>query len=423
SVTSGTELNVEDFVTDIEIDLTGNLDAVRGLINPFKGHVNHFNLEVNNDTQNMVGENGVPIPETPHEADDAFVPFTVSGNGATFAVGDEDVEIVAGEIEAVIESKLAPLVAVCTPPEDNVITTVTVEEEQEPEDTTAPVITLNGENPMELEVGDTYEEPGASAVDDVDGDVSENIEMSGDVDTSVVEVGRATYSDSDAAGDEAIETRIVNVVEAEEEQEPEDTTAPVITLNGENPMELEVGATYEEPGASAVDDVDGDVSENIEMSGDVDTSVVGEYTITYTVSDAAGNEATETRIVNIVKVEEEPGEPGQDGEDGEDGQEGQDGQDGEDGEDGEPGPAGPKGEPGNDGSTVEDDNDQTVIPSNVSNNNGPGTSYGSGTTTPTSTSGTLPNTATNTPLLMAIGAGLLLVGLVVMAIRRKTLVK
>src|SRR5690625_4209646 len=121
SVAPNTELNIKDLVTDIEIDLTGNLDAVRGLINPFKGHVNHFNLEVNNDTQNMVGENGVPIPETPHEADDAFVPFTVSGNGATFAVGDEDVEIVAGEIEAVIESKLAPLVAVCTPPEDNVI--------------------------------------------------------------------------------------------------------------------------------------------------------------------------------------------------------------------------------------------------------------------------------------------------------------
>src|SRR5699024_6233269 len=54
SVTAGAELNVEDFVTDIEIDLTGNLDAVRGLINPFEGHVNHFNLEVNNDSQNMV---------------------------------------------------------------------------------------------------------------------------------------------------------------------------------------------------------------------------------------------------------------------------------------------------------------------------------------------------------------------------------
>src|SRR5699024_7251220 len=94
SVTSGTELSVVNFVTDIEIDLTENLDGVRGLINPFKGHVNHFNLEVNSDSQNMVGENGVPIPETPHEAGDAFVPFTVSGNDATFSVGDEDVEIV-----------------------------------------------------------------------------------------------------------------------------------------------------------------------------------------------------------------------------------------------------------------------------------------------------------------------------------------
>src|SRR5690625_2342997 len=171
------------------------------------------------------------------------------------------------------------------------------------EDTVAPEITLNGDNPMELEVGETYDEPGATAEEEVDGDVSDAIEVTGDVDTSTVGEYEVVYTVSDEAGNEATATRVVNVVEADGNGEgDEDTVAPEITLNGDNPMELEVGETYDEPGATAEDDVDGDVSDAIEVSGDVDTSTVGEYEVVYTVSDEAGNEATETRIVNIVEA-------------------------------------------------------------------------------------------------------------------------
>src|SRR5699024_2086992 len=159
---------------------------------------------------------------------------------------------------------------------------VKVEEDEESEDTIAPVISLNGDNPMELEVGSTYDEPGATAEDDVDGDVSDVIEVSGDVDTSTVGEYEVVYTVSDAAGNEATDTRIVNVVEADYTtlvRSSEDTVAPVISLNGDNPMELEVGSTYDEPGATAEDDVDGDVSDAIEVSGDVDTSTVGEYEV------------------------------------------------------------------------------------------------------------------------------------------------
>src|SRR5699024_5060544 len=142
--------------------------------------------------------------------------------------------------------------------------------------------------------------------------VSDAIEVSGDVDTSTVGEDEVVYTVSDAAGNEATETRIVNVVEADgngEDPEPEDTVAPVISLNGDNPMELEVGSTYDEPGVTAEDNVDGDVSDAIEVSGDVDTSTVGEYEVVYTVSDEAGNEATATRIVNIIEAPgQEPGD-------------------------------------------------------------------------------------------------------------------
>ena len=53
-------------------------------------------------------------------------------------------------------------------------------------------------------------------------------------------------------------------------------------------------------GATATDSYDGDLTSSITVSSNVDTNTVGTYTVTYTVSDAAGNQATETRTVNVV---------------------------------------------------------------------------------------------------------------------------
>ena len=81
-----------------------------------------------------------------------------------------------------------------------------------------------------------------------------------------------------------------------------DTTAPEITLIGASPLEVEHGSTFTDPGATASDGVDGALSASIAVGGDtVDTDTLGDYTITYDVSDAAGNAAeTVTRIVRVV---------------------------------------------------------------------------------------------------------------------------
>lgn len=82
----------------------------------------------------------------------------------------------------------------------------------------------------------------------------------------------------------------------------EDTTPPVISLNGSSPMNVTLGSTFVDPGASASDNVDGDVSANIITSGSVNTASLGSYTLTYNVSDAAGNAASEvSRTVNVVE--------------------------------------------------------------------------------------------------------------------------
>ena len=79
-----------------------------------------------------------------------------------------------------------------------------------------------------------------------------------------------------------------------------DTTAPIITLNGSATMNLTVGDTFNDPGATATDNVDGDISANIVVTGSVNTQAAGTYTLNYNVSDAAGNAAAQvSRTVNV----------------------------------------------------------------------------------------------------------------------------
>jgi len=82
-----------------------------------------------------------------------------------------------------------------------------------------------------------------------------------------------------------------------------DKINPVITLNGSNPMDVDKDATYNEPGATASDNVDGNLTSSISTTGTVNTSTVGSYTITYSVTDTAGNTKTENRTVNVVQTD------------------------------------------------------------------------------------------------------------------------
>jgi hypothetical protein len=84
-----------------------------------------------------------------------------------------------------------------------------------------------------------------------------------------------------------------------------DTTAPTITLNGAESMTLNVGDTFSDPGATATDDVDGDLTSSVTTDAYVDTSVAGSYLVTYTVTDSSGNSATAERsvVVNDGNVE------------------------------------------------------------------------------------------------------------------------
>ena len=79
-----------------------------------------------------------------------------------------------------------------------------------------------------------------------------------------------------------------------------DNQAPDLTLIGDSVVWLAVGSgSYVDPGATAADCYDGDLTDSIQVTSTVNTSAAGVYLITYTVTDAAGNTATITRTVKV----------------------------------------------------------------------------------------------------------------------------
>lgn len=161
-------------------------------------------------------------------------------------------------------------------------------------DTTAPVIILNGDDPVIIELNtDTYTEEGATVTDDIDGDITASLAIGGDtVDKSLLGAYVITYDATDSSGNTATQvTRNVNVV---------DTTAPVITLTGPDILDLLIGEEYVEQGATVTDNDPGTPSDAV-IGGDlVNTSTPGTYIVTYDATDPSGNTAVQiTRTVNV----------------------------------------------------------------------------------------------------------------------------
>lgn len=119
---------------------------------------------------------------------------------------------------------------------------------------------------------------------------------------------QATSTESTATTTEEVATTTPNTAST-----TPDTIAPVIDLDGNEIIELEVGADYIETNVTATDDIDGDVPVLVFVDDtqvetvDLDTSIVTSYHIEYKAIDGAGNETVVNRTVNIksVQVEEQ----------------------------------------------------------------------------------------------------------------------
>lgn len=154
---------------------------------------------------------------------------------------------------------------------------------------TTPQITLKGEDVMEVTMKDGYTEPGAQASFSFH-DISKQIKID-DSDLNEHKVGTYTITYTvDYLDKTARETRTVNVIDKE---------PPEITLTGGDSLSVRPMSKFKDPGVEAVDDSDGDVTDQITSKGIVDTSNRGDYKIKYTVTDSYGNKATATRTVTV----------------------------------------------------------------------------------------------------------------------------
>src|SRR5215217_5707019 len=150
-----------------------------------------------------------------------------------------------------------------------------------------PTLVLNGDDQVTLECGSAFTDPGATA--SVCGSPIE-VTVTGAANPNAPGTYTVTYSAS-ANGFTTEVTRIVTV---------QDTVAPVITLNGANPMVVGFGTVFTDPGATASDGCAGDLTASIIVTGSVDTNTVGFYALTYSVSDPSGHSDTKVRTLEVL---------------------------------------------------------------------------------------------------------------------------
>jgi len=152
-----------------------------------------------------------------------------------------------------------------------------------------PVINLTGSTNITLEAGTAYVEPGFSAISSGGINLTGDVSVFGNVDDSSLGDYELEYVVSDADGNVGIATRYISVV---------DTLAPTLTLTDGN-INLAVGGTYSEPGFSATDAFEGDLTGSVMVAGTVDTSKDSTGMLVYTVSDSSGNAVTRIRRVIV----------------------------------------------------------------------------------------------------------------------------
>jgi len=239
---------------------------------------------------------------------DQGVAYTEQGSTALDNVdGDVTAGIVIGYLDndvciegSAVDTATVGIYYVCYAVSDAVENLTVAKRTVQVLDITGPAIALTVDEVTQVSQWSSFdfEEITATALDDIDGDVSGKITVSGSVDTTMPGDYVLTYTVTDSAGNTSSVTRTINV--------GADMTAPVITLIGGTEVTMPQGGTYADEGATVIDDVDGDLSDDIVVdASQVDSSTLGEYTVTLSATDAAGNTGTATRNV-VVETDTTP---------------------------------------------------------------------------------------------------------------------
>ena len=193
------------------------------------------------------------------------VPVTTEGNVDTSVVGDYEIKYTAAH--------------------DEIVTTVS--RTIHVVDTKKPEITLIQQAGSFTLPDTAYEEEGFTASDDYDGDLTDRVQRQ-------EKDGTVIYTVTDSSGNTESVTRQIFY---------DDPVPPEIRLNEGQNITVTLDKEFVDPGYTATDNCDGDISFKVTVSGSVDTSQAGTYALTYTVTDSYENTTAITRQVTVSKPE------------------------------------------------------------------------------------------------------------------------
>lgn len=152
-------------------------------------------------------------------------------------------------------------------------------------DRTPPVITLKGDNPTYVCPNKGYIEEGYTALDNYDGDITDKVD-------TIIDKNNILYRVFDSS---------FNRAEVKRDIIHEDKINPSIELKGKKTIYIYEGNSYIEEGYTAFDNCDGDITDKVVSTGNVDTNTIGTYNITYEVKDSSGNSFNTDREVIVIK--------------------------------------------------------------------------------------------------------------------------
>lgn len=155
-----------------------------------------------------------------------------------------------------------------------------------------PVITLNGEKTKIINYKEDYKEDGYKAIDNYDGDLTENVEINNNINNTKIGKYKIIYKIKDSSNNETQVERTVEV---------KDIETPVITLNRNINSYLILNDNININDFKAIDNFDGDITDKVEVTGSVDNKKAGIYKVTYKVKDSSNNETILETTVNVQK--------------------------------------------------------------------------------------------------------------------------
>ena len=149
-----------------------------------------------------------------------------------------------------------------------------------------PIIKLNGEEEIEIEVMTDYKDDGVKATY-FGSDISSSITTTSTVNTTAPGTYKVEYTVTKGSKTKTTTRKVVVI----------DTTPPDLSLIGETKFTISALHLFKESGYKAVDNLDGDITSKVKVEKTDNKD--GSYTIKYIITDNAGNKSEKSRIVHI----------------------------------------------------------------------------------------------------------------------------